>query len=98
MNVIFLAFAAFAANDASIKLLERRIDPSEVAFIGALLGFAALPFVRRKGERIIDLITTKQPKQWLRRPGMRTIGIGHIAASGLVTWVRERIRLPARWR
>lgn len=80
----FLAFAAFATSDASIKLLEGRIDPFQVAFIGALLGFAALPFVWRKGERAVDLVTTKQPALWL----LRAVANAICTVSAVVAFTR----------
>ena len=45
----FLSYSAFALSDASIKLLEGTINPFQLAFTGAVLGFAAVPFARRKG-------------------------------------------------
>ena len=51
----FLSYSAFALSDASIKLLAGSIDPFQLTFFGALLGFAALPFVRRRGERYSDV-------------------------------------------
>jgi len=66
----FLSYAAFSFSDASIKLLEGAINPFQLAFVGALLGFVALPFVRRPGERYADLLRTTRRSLWLVRAAL----------------------------
>ncbi|MCC2978007.1 DMT family transporter [Sphingomonas sp. PL-96] len=67
--IAFLSYAAFAISDASVKLVEGRINPFEAAFVGALLGFAALPFIRKPDERLGDLLRTTNRPLWLLRAG-----------------------------
>ncbi|WP_200912221.1 hypothetical protein [Sphingomonas sp. Leaf226] len=53
----FLAYAAFAFSDASVRLLEGAFSPFQVTFTGALLGLVALPFVRTPGDRLLDVFS-----------------------------------------
>jgi len=82
----FLSYAAFSFSDASIKLLEGTINSFQLAFFGALLGFAALPFVRRPGERYADLLRTSSRPLWLVRAAA--------TAVSTVTSVIAFTRLP----
>ncbi|MBD8555735.1 DMT family transporter [Rhizobium sp. CFBP 8762] len=63
----FASYAVFAWSDASIKMLEGTLDHFEVAFFGAFFGLFALPFVKRKGDRWRDIITTTNRPLWLMR-------------------------------
>lgn len=63
----FLAYASYAFSDASVKLLEGSLHPLESVFFGALLGFAALPFIRRPGDRWRDIVTANNRLLWWMR-------------------------------
>lgn len=63
----FASYASFSCSDAAIRLLHGAIDPFELAFLGALLGLAALPFVRQPGERWGDLVRVERPWLWIGR-------------------------------
>lgn len=80
----FLSYSAFALSDASIKLLEGTINPFQLAFTGAALGFAAVPFARRKGERWSDLVRSSRPGPWF----VRAVASGICAVSSVVAFTR----------
>jgi len=63
----FVAFAAYAVSDASVKLVEGRVTPFESAFFGSLFGLAALPFLLKRGDRLTDVFRTSNLKLWLLR-------------------------------
>ncbi len=44
--IAFGAYAVFAFSDASIKILHGGVPAYQIAFIGALFGCAALPFIK----------------------------------------------------
>ncbi|MDQ0453690.1 DMT family transporter [Rhizobium paknamense] len=67
---VFLAFASFAAyafSDASVKLVEGRVTPYESAFFGGVFGLAALPFLMKSGDRLLDIVRTTHRPLWLLR-------------------------------
>ncbi|MFD2238661.1 DMT family transporter [Aureimonas populi] len=68
----FLAYAIFAFSDAAIKLLGGSLPSSQVAFTGALLGFAILPLVAGKGERLRDIVSTTSRPLWIARAVVAT--------------------------
>ncbi|PTQ10192.1 EamA family transporter [Sphingomonas oleivorans] len=70
----FLSYSAFALSDASVKLLEGTLDPFQVAFTGALLGLAVLPFIRRPEDRYGDVFATSRRDLWLLRAGAAMVG------------------------
>lgn len=81
----FLAYAVFAASDASVKLLEGRLNSYEVVFWGALMGFPILPLVRRPGERYADLFHARSRRLWLLRAAAAMAGsLGSVMAF---TWL-----------
>ncbi|HEY0212917.1 MAG TPA: DMT family transporter [Paenirhodobacter sp.] len=77
----FACFAAFAFSDACVKLIDGRLPPYESAFIGAVFGLSALPFVMRKGDRVGDIFRTVNRPLWLLRFFAYPIGvIGSVTA------------------
>ena len=78
---VLLAFAAYAFSDACIKLLGGALDPFAVAFLGSLLGLAAVPFLRRPGEGWHHLFRTTSRPLWLLRAGAAVTGsVGSVVA------------------
>lgn len=69
----FLSYSAFSLSDASVKLLDGTINPFQLAFAGALLGFAVLPFVRGPGGRYSDIFRTSRRSLWLIRAAAMAI-------------------------
>lgn len=63
----FASFAAFSVSDASVKLIDGQLMPYESAFFGAVFGLLALPFVRRKGDRWMDMVRTSNRPLWMLR-------------------------------
>jgi S-adenosylmethionine uptake transporter len=77
----FLAYAAFAFSDASVRLLEGAFSPFQVTFSGALLGLVALPFVRTPGDRMRDVFSATRRSLWLARAiGSSVSGISSVVA------------------
>lgn len=65
--VAFASYAVFAFSDASIKILHGVLPSYQVAFIGALFGFAAVPFLKRREDGWIDMVKTSNRPLWLLR-------------------------------
>ena len=63
----FLAFVAYSLSDASVKLLHGAIPSFELVFLGAVLGVAAVPLVRRPDERWSDLLRCRSRPIWCLR-------------------------------
>ncbi|HEV7434484.1 MAG TPA: DMT family transporter [Pseudorhizobium sp.] len=63
----FAAFAAFSFSDASVKLLEGALSAYEMSFLGAVFGLAALPFVMKREDRLLDMVRTSSRPLWLLR-------------------------------
>lgn len=63
----FAAFAAYAWSDASVKLIEGQISPIRSAFFGALFGLIALPFIRKRNDRWVDVVKTTNRPLWIIR-------------------------------
>lgn len=80
----FLAYAAFAFSDASVRLLEGAFSPFQVTFTGALLGLVALPFVRTPGDRLLDVFSATRRSLWLAR----AIGSSISGLSSVVAFTR----------
>lgn len=77
----FIAYAAFALSDASVRLLEGAFSPFQVTFTGALLGLVALPFVRTPGDRMRDVFSATRRSLWLARAiGSAVGGISSVIA------------------
>src|ERR1700730_8555785 len=54
----FASFAVFSFSDACVKLIGGQLPPYESAFFGAVFGLTILPFLLRKGDRWIDILST----------------------------------------
>ena len=65
--VAFASYAVFAFSDASIKILHGTIPSYQVAFIGALFGFAAIPFLKKREDGWLDMVRTSNRPLWLLR-------------------------------
>lgn len=77
----FLAYAAYAVSDASVKLLEGALGPYEAVFFGALSGLLALPLLRRQGERLRDVFHAHKPLMWwVRAAAAATGSLGSVTA------------------
>jgi drug/metabolite transporter (DMT)-like permease len=63
----FASFAVFSFSDACVKLINGGLPPYESAFFGALFGLTILPFLLRKGDHWIDIISTTNLPLWLIR-------------------------------
>ena len=60
-------YAAFSFSDAFIKLLGGAIPTFELMFLGGLVGFLALPFVRQPGEPWSAPVRPRLPKVFAAR-------------------------------
>ncbi len=77
----FAAFAAYAWSDASVKLIEGQLSPIQSAFFGAFFGLFALPFIRKRSDRWIDIVRTTNRPLWLIRFFASGIGaVGSVTA------------------
>lgn len=65
--VAFASYAVFAFSDASIKMLHGTLPSYQVAFIGALFGFAAVPFLKRRDDNWVDMVRTSNRPLWILR-------------------------------
>jgi S-adenosylmethionine uptake transporter len=65
--IAFLAFFAYAVSDASVKAIAGAIPPYQSAFLGTLIGMAALPLALAKGEGFLDMVRTTNRPLWLVR-------------------------------
>ena len=74
MLLSFLAYAAYALSDASVKLLHGALPPFEIVFFGAMLGLPVIPLVRKPGEQWIDLIRCNDRRMWTLRALAAVIG------------------------
>lgn len=77
----FLAFAAYAVSDASVKLLHGSLSAYQAVFFGALSGVVALPLLRGPGERLTDIFRARSRPMWLLRAGAALTGaLGSVTA------------------
>ncbi|MBP0444776.1 DMT family transporter [Roseomonas sp. SSH11] len=77
----FLAYSAYAISDASVKLLHGSLSAYEAVFFGAFSGVAALPFLRRPGERMRDAFRARNPAMWFLHAGAALTGaVGSVTA------------------
>lgn len=61
------AYAAYSVSDAFIKLLHGSVPLFQLLFLGSVLGLAALPLVRRDGERWTDVWRPRRKAIWWMR-------------------------------
>ena len=77
----FLAYAAYAVSDASVKLLQGGLSAYEAVFWGALSGVVALPLIKRPGERYSQVFRARRPSMWFLRAGAALTGaLGSVTA------------------
>ncbi|KAI94384.1 transporter [Rhodomicrobium udaipurense JA643] len=79
--IAFLAFFAYAVSDASVKAIAGAIPAYESAFLGTLIGMAALPLALAKGEGFFDMMrTTNRPLWFVRFVSSALSSVGAIVA------------------
>jgi hypothetical protein len=61
------SFAVFSLSDACVKSIKGGLPPYESAFFGAVFGLTILPFLLRKGDHWIDILSTTNLPLWLVR-------------------------------
>ncbi|OCJ05024.1 hypothetical protein A6U87_13420 [Rhizobium sp. AC44/96] len=82
--IAFAAYAVFAFSDASIKILHGSVPAYEIAFIGAVFGIAALPFIKAKGDSWFDVVRTTNRPLWLLRFVCGAVG----AIASIITFTK----------
>ncbi|QND47718.1 DMT family transporter [Rhizobium lusitanum] len=65
--VAFASYAVFAFSDASIKMLHGTVPSYQVAFIGALFGLVAVPFLKKRDDDWLDMVKTSNRPLWMLR-------------------------------
>jgi drug/metabolite transporter (DMT)-like permease len=65
--VAFAAYAVFAFSDASVRILHGGVPSFEVAFIGSVIGLAALPFLKTSSDSWLDVVRTTNRTMWMLR-------------------------------
>jgi len=60
----FACYAAYAISDAFVKSLHGSLPAYEAVFFGAVLMLSALPFIRRPGDRWIEVFQARKPSLW----------------------------------
>jgi drug/metabolite transporter (DMT)-like permease len=65
--VAFASYAVFAFSDASIKILHGSLPAYQVAFIGAVFGFSAIPFLKTGDDTWLDMVRTTNRPLWMLR-------------------------------
>ena len=82
--VAFGAYAVFAFSDASIKILHGGVPAYQIAFIGALFGCAALPFIKGRDDSWLDIVRSTNRTLWLMRFFCGAIG----AIASIITFTK----------
>jgi drug/metabolite transporter (DMT)-like permease len=82
----FAAFAAFSFSDAAVKMIEGALSSFEMAFLGAVFGLTGLPFLMKRGDRVLDMLRTTNRPLWLLR--------AFSAAFGTISSVTAFTHLP----
>jgi drug/metabolite transporter (DMT)-like permease len=72
--VAFASYAVFAFSDASIKMLHGALPAYQVAFIGSIFGFMAIPFLKTKEDGWLDMVRTTNRPLWMLRFTCGAIG------------------------
>ena len=62
-----IAFSMYFIADTCVKSLNGRIPSYEIVFFGSIIGCFALPFVKEKDEKWIDLMRPRLPILWFAR-------------------------------
>jgi drug/metabolite transporter (DMT)-like permease len=70
----FMAFAAYALSDAFVKSLRGSLPAYEAVFFGAVLGLAALPFIKGGGDRWREVLFAQRQGLWMVRAIASAIG------------------------
>ncbi|MBD7924483.1 DMT family transporter [Xanthomonas sp. CFBP 8703] len=70
----FACYAAYSISDAFVKGLEGTLPAYEVVFFGALLMLAALPFLKKRGDRWREVVVAQRPSIWLLRAFTGAVG------------------------
>jgi len=70
----FMAFAAYALSDAFVKSLRGSLPAYEAVFFGAVLGLAALPFIRSGKDRWREVLVAQRQGLWLVRALASAVG------------------------
>jgi S-adenosylmethionine uptake transporter len=60
----FACYAAYAISDAFVKSLRGSLPAYEAVFFGAVLGLAAVPFIRHRGDRWREIFIARRPSLW----------------------------------
>lgn len=60
----FGCYAAYSISDAFVKSLRGSLPAYEAVFFGAVLGLAAIPFIRDKGDRWREMFMAQRPALW----------------------------------
>ncbi|NUR21333.1 DMT family transporter [Frateuria sp.] len=60
----FACYAAYAVSDAFVKSLHGSLPAYEAVFFGAALGLAAIPFIRKQGDRWGEVFVARRPALW----------------------------------
>lgn len=60
----FACYAAYAVSDAFVKSLHGSLPAYEAVFFGAALGLAAIPFIRKQGDRWGEVLVARRPALW----------------------------------
>ncbi len=63
----FACYAAYAISDAFVKSLRGTLPAYEAVFFGAVLMLSALPFIRKPGDRWVDVFKARKPVLWWTR-------------------------------
>lgn len=82
--VAFAAYAVFAFSDASIKALHGTVPSFQVAFTGAVLSIAALPFIKGPNDSWLDIFRTTNRPLWLVRFAAGATG----AIASIITFTK----------
>lgn len=82
--VAFGAYAVFAFSDASIKILHGGVPAYQIAFVGAVFGCAALPFIKGRGDSWFDVLRSTNRPLWLLRFACGAIG----AIASIITFTK----------
>src|SRR5215831_3316713 len=57
----FACYAAYAISDAFVKSLHGTLPAYEAVFFGAVLMLSALPFIRKPGDRYVEVFHARKP-------------------------------------